>query len=503
MATTRFTNLLFFLLLILIGVSGCCDICSSCCKEPVDDPCVRPSTIAANQNICPSPKEISFSVRNFKLDPANSSERKISLKYVCNQLIIDKSDKDLVYDSILPVLKKHGYVKIKTCPCGENFELWESSDISVDPIDVVPPPPVAGTGTVRSVGVPNFYLNEDTIAISDLELPESLTGKMIECRGPDGVKIAILDSGVELDPNQFLSYLRQRPEGNWNYFNNGIPCCKSSTNQYGINMVLSSSSFGSEPDDKMGHGTAVNAVLAGRSVPNFGLTIDMKINNVAIFGTASGAGTLFDALCGLQYAIDQQSQIINMSWGLSYGNTHSDSKVILIIDKLKEQFRGIFRSNPDILFVAGAGNDSCVMGDYLFFPACLANSDSVNNLISVGALNKKEDGLAEFSNFDTSGVGRMVDFYVTGERIIAPAIPENADLISGSTRTLKYMSGTSYAAPLVSRMASILISQGLSPADVKQRLKSICGTNFYCDKIGGDLIKIDRSSLQKCLCDLR
>jgi len=502
MATFKFTLPIKIGLLALICIIGGCFIWKKCCvRPPKEDPCYSPTSVSKNQKICPKPLEIVYNVKRSGRDTINKSEKQVILKYACNQLIVavDKSNAIYYNDTVVPTLTSKGYKKIKVCPCGEQFELWESENGDVNPIDVLPPPPASGGGKLGTVGIPNFYMAVNPSQLSAAETEGIMPKPMENCRGKNSVKIAILDTGVELESNDASDFLRQRPNGNWNFYNGNTDCCRKSRNQYGINMVLLSNIFGNEPDDRMGHGTAVNAVVAGRSIPNFGLDIEMKINNVSIFDTSSGSGTLFDAFCGMHYAIGQKPHIINMSWGIGFVINHPNDAVNYATGTMGQLFLNIFKENKNILFIGGAGNDSIEMGEFRFLPACLTGY-GIDNLISVGSLNSTENELAAFSNFDIPGVGNMVDFYVVGDRIIAPSIPGNS---GGSATYLKYMSGTSYSAPFVSRMASVLISKGLSPAEVKQRLKSnYCVDSFHCYKIDGNLGLIERSQIQKCLCDL-
>ncbi|MFC7373072.1 S8 family serine peptidase [Fictibacillus iocasae] len=189
------------------------------------------------------------------------------------------------------------------------------------------------------------------------------------------------------------------------------------------------------PMDDQGHGTLVAGIIAARlnnSLGVSGINPYAKILPVKVsdkYGRASHT----DIIEGMYYAISQKADIINMSLG---GVKRSD----LYYRAVRDAYRS------GILVVAAAGNED---SDVLY-PAAYPET------LSVGATDKN-DFVTDFSNY-----GPMLDITAPGESI-------NSTSLGG----YEYADGTSFATPIVSGMASLLLAQQpeLSPALLEYKLE--------------------------------
>lgn len=155
------------------------------------------------------------------------------------------------------------------------------------------------------------------------------------------------------------------------------------------------------------------------------------------------------------------AQVVNMSFGGVKCSALSGPCSRCIEDEgdrsawktLKGRYGALFAAYPDVLFVAGAGNDASLAAHHL--PAAA----DAENLITVGATDL-QDRRACFSNFDET-----VDLAAPGEGVYAPVAYEGAyDGINAyahpdnPTYPAGWFNGTSASAPMVSGVAALLMS---------------------------------------------
>lgn len=233
----------------------------------------------------------------------------------------------------------------------------------------------------------------------------------------DTVKVAVIDTGIELSHPD----LKLNIKGGYNAIRPGR-----------------------SPNDDNGHGTHVAGIIAAVN------------NNIGVVGVApaadlyavkslskSGSGFLSDIIEGIDWAIQNKMQVINMSLG-----TRSD---------IQSFHDAVIRANnAGIVVVAAAGND---FGGAVNFPA------GYPEVIAVSATTLG-DQIASFSS-----VGPEVDFAAPGENIFS----------SYRGQTYKILSGTSMASPHVAGAAALTMSitekcdtdfDGVcSPLEVKQRME--------------------------------
>ncbi|MEM9886848.1 MAG: S8 family serine peptidase [Bacteroidota bacterium] len=178
------------------------------------------------------------------------------------------------------------------------------------------------------------------------------------------------------------------------------------------------------PNDIDGHGTGVNGVL----VQDFPAAIQLELMNLKFY--ENQRGTVFDAVCGIYYAIAEGADIINMSWGFE-----SEEFPQILYDALA------YAAEKDVLLITSAGNTSRDNDQINKYPA---NFD-LPNLIVATAYQLDEDSigirLANYASYGNSTVDLAARGYV-----------ETTALGDSLSR----LAGTSLAAPSVARAAAIL-----------------------------------------------
>ena len=213
-----------------------------------------------------------------------------------------------------------------------------------------------------------------------------------------GVKIAVLDTGIDLNH----------------------PDLKVAGN---ISFVSGTT----DGDDDNGHGTMVAGIIAaqdnGKGI--IGIAPEAEIYAVKVLDN-QGEGQLDNVVAGIKWAIVNKMDIINISFG-----TLSD-----LSNTEKEVLQNAY--DAGILVIAGAGNSGDL--NTIFAPA---RYDSV---IAVGAIDY-QDKRAEFS-----GTGAELELVAPGTNIMTT-------ILGGGYNTA---SGTSLATAVVSGAAALLIASGIT-----------------------------------------
>ena len=239
-----------------------------------------------------------------------------------------------------------------------------------------------------------------------------------------GVRVAVVDSGVDVSHDDLVGQVTQ----GWDF----------------VDGDSNPSPVGSGPDEA--HGTMVAGVIAAAD------------NDVGIAGVAPGAGILNMRACesgqcrsgdvanSIYYAVDAGADIVNLSLG-SPGT--GDFPIASAIDYARAH---------GVLVVAAAGNGGQDMdnlpGGEIMIPAGLPHE----NILAVGASTDR-DRIAEFSNY-----GESLDLFAPGQEILTTAgvgLPQYV-----------YIDGTSFAAPIVSGVAALLLSHdpGIEHAELIARI---------------------------------
>jgi subtilisin family serine protease len=279
------------------------------------------------------------------------------------------------------------------------------------------------------------------------------------------VIVAVVDTGVDMfHPDLISSSIAGRP---------------------GYDFI----SNDSVPQDDNGHGTNVAGIIAANanngSSGYSGVAPGTKILPVKVLDS-NGAGSTASVVAGINYAVSQQVNLINLSLG-----TSGDSQALH--DAIKNAV------NAGILVVAAAGNegnnlietDSGNIVDYksngtrfkgrtaslTIYPALY------DEVISVGAMEQLSDKsltLADFSN-----VGKV--------DVVAPGVNIYSTYPGAQYR---YMSGTSQATPLVTGFAVLLKANnrnldldGLMTI-IKNSATSLSNPNLPYINVTGSLLEI-------------
>lgn len=191
------------------------------------------------------------------------------------------------------------------------------------------------------------------------------------------------------------------------------------------------------PHDDNGHGTHIAGTIAAAGGPEgiTGVAPKAIIFPVKAFDN-NGAAYVSDIIRSIDWCVQNEMQIINMSFGMKKKSPSMEE----VVSRATE---------AGVVIVASAGNDKKRRS--IDYPARLPET------ISVGATNRQHK-IASFSN-----VGPLIDIYAPGEQI-------RSSWLGGSHRR---MNGTSMATSHVSGAIALLLSRrpGLKPAEIKALLR--------------------------------
>lgn len=219
--------------------------------------------------------------------------------------------------------------------------------------------------------------------------------------------------------------IRNTPKGNTKIalIDTGVTIIPETTGQIlpGYNIIDNNTNV----IDDNGHGTFISSVIVSTVNNNQGIAgvnDRAAILPIKILG-ADGSGLLSDLIKGIQYAIDQNVSVIN----LSLASTSYTSALNSIIEQAYQ--RGI-------IIVAASGNSGLTITSPTVSP--LNNDGSKNWVIGVGST----DNRGVTMPYSNEGLG--VDVLAPGENIIG----------YNHQNVLQYRSGTSIATAMVSGIIS-------------------------------------------------
>ena len=242
----------------------------------------------------------------------------------------------------------------------------------------------------------------------------------------EGVVVAVIDNGYKLDVTDFPTNLWTDENGNhgWNTYKDSAdisPIYRKDGTAY----------------DNTGHGNHVAGII-GAPAHNSNLigaayNAQLMLINAAHYVSETEAPnfTLDDLLEAIDYAIDNEADIINMSLGLLGGQS----------SQLENRVNKAY--NNGIAVIAAAGNSGASTSVAQAIPA------AYENVIGVMASDKTDPTqLAKFSNYDPSG--KYYDIVAPGYQLLSCSV---------ETGKVAYMSGTSQASPLVAACAALYLSE--------------------------------------------
>jgi hypothetical protein len=183
-------------------------------------------------------------------------------------------------------------------------------------------------------------------------------------------------------------------------------------------------------NDTMGHGTGCAGVAAAQGNNGDGMAgaaWNVKIMPVSL-GTPDPAWPEATCIEGFMYAIDHGAKIISFSGG---GHEYSQAELSMIN----------YARAHGVLIVAAAGNEGPGAG--VAYPAAL------DGVIAVGAVDSSGT-VADFSC-----TGDELDLVAPGEHVVSYWCKDNGF-------ALAYLDGTSFATPMVSGIAALMLSRNPS-----------------------------------------
>jgi thermitase len=286
----------------------------------------------------------------------------------------------------------------------------------------------------------NFALEESVQMATPAEMIYLAYAKTIS-RGVPDVKIAVLDTGVNLNHKELQGKLVSGADF---------------VNLTGLDTTGFIGEFlghAHAPEDDVGHGTHVSGIIASRGLAmDEGVCPECRIMPVRVLGTLKdgnrlvGAGIVDNINTGIKWAVDNGANIINMSLGIKHsggGLPHED--VIR------------YALSKNVVVVAASGNDGTAER---YYPG------SLPGVVAVGAV----DGAGFVTNFTSYGAN-----FVGTSFVVAPGLNIYS---SFAHDTYAFASGTSQASPFVAGAVSLLRSyalergQNLSNREVAFILKS-------------------------------
>lgn len=230
--------------------------------------------------------------------------------------------------------------------------------------------------------------------------------------GSNGVVVAVIDTGVNADHPDLQDNL--------------LP---------GYNFVEGNE----EPDDDVFHGTFVSGIIAARGDNGMGVAgLCWQCRILPIRSLGSDGGTLGSIAQGVRYAVDRGARIINMSLGASANST-------LLRDAVN------YALSKNVLVVAASGNAG-EENNEIAYPAAYPG------VLSVGATDVN-DQIAPFSTNNTN-----VQISAPGVNVASTG--NDQDLYAYGA-----YDGTSFAAPIVSGVAALMLS--VNPSLSAEQLKQI------------------------------
>ena len=253
--------------------------------------------------------------------------------------------------------------------------------------------------------------------------------------------VAVIDSGVDYTHPDLAKNMwrnaNERPGDGVDNDRNGIV-----DDVYGADFTARGKPSG-DPKDRNGHGTHVAGIIGAVSDNMEGVAGTVwKTRIMALKFMKQSRGNTADAVKAIAYAISENANVINASFG-------SDRHSRALEDAIRRA------NDARVMVVAAAGNDNTNNDNKPIYPA---NYD-VPNVISVMAVNKAKTK-ASFSNFGED----TVDIAAPGQMIYSTDI----------NKTYSFKRGTSMAAPFVAGAAALMFAREdlrfANPEQVKELL---------------------------------
>ena len=248
--------------------------------------------------------------------------------------------------------------------------------------------------------------------------------------GKDKIKVAVLDSGVALTEDIEIAGR--------------------------VNFVEGEEDVHPLYEDVSGHGTSVASVIAAKD-NNSGITginPNVDLYSVKILNDDKKA-SLSDVIKGIYWCIDNDIDIINMSFGTSV-----ESEILRKVVQEADQ--------KGIIIVAAAGNQGTAIESTVEYPAAYDEVVAVGSITPQGKIS------------EASSMGEEIDLMAPGEKV--PALGYFDEVIETE--------GSSMAAPHVTGVASVLWAKDKSKSNdfIKGLLKASAKS---IENAGDGLVDLD------------
>ena len=274
-----------------------------------------------------------------------------------------------------------------------------------------------------------------------------------------GVLVGIIDSGMDfLHPDLQQNYFINTGEYGSGKETNGIDDDNDGfiDNWRGWNFINNSNNV--DDDNLYSHGTSVAGIISAGFNNGIGIssvTAGSKSLILKCFNS-QGIGYEDHIASAILYSIMQGAKVINMSFG-DY----------IYSDLLRDVIRYAYSNN--IVLVASAGNDNSYV---LHYPS------SFDEVISVAANDEN------FSKASFSAYGVTVDLYAPGVNILTTSrlgkgLPEFGN-------DYMYANGTSFSAPIVASIASLLLAKNPSLSNEDLRGILVSSTGYFPNQSNWD-----------------
>lgn len=252
---------------------------------------------------------------------------------------------------------------------------------------------------------------------------------MAMSQGNENIRIAVLDGPVD----------------------RAHPCFKNAD----LTCIPSLVKEEARPDGNMSiHGTHVSSIIFGQpGSPVTGVAPGCKGIIVPIFSDSRRSVSQLDLARGIERAVDAGAQVINISGGQLTDFGEAEGWLENAVRLCQEE---------NVLLVAAAGNNGC---ECLHVPAALSS------VLAVGAMDENGQPL-DFSNWGKTYKNQGI--LALGKDVLG-AKP------GGGTQTL---SGTSFATPIVSGVAALLLSlqrERGDPVDPPKVRQALLQSALPCD----------------------
>lgn len=305
-------------------------------------------------------------------------------------------------------------------------------------------------GWPENAGIPigNTYYDQDYLTRINVADAWSVLGQKDPALRK-GVKVAVLDTGVNANHPDLQGHI--------------LP---------GMNFSVNPPNADTSDSSGNAHGTSTAGLIAASTNNNIGIagvTWGGQILPVKVFD-ANGGATTASLTGGVNYAVRQGAQVINMSLGFAGNN--SDPALSQAISDATKQGRVV---------VAAAGNTP---NDGLYYPASDPNVIAVGATYQSDPINQPGTELVACYSAQPKAGQKAVDIYAPGGpggkldasgQNVTPCGDQNYNLLSlGPNNGYQLITGTSEAAPQVSGAVSLILAAkpGLSVDQVRSILAS-------------------------------